>query len=406
MFVSGSSERQVLIALAKAVNVLLHPLSLPDLSALQEVLKAAPASIDGVLNDYEVPRIDTVEQEELTYEDSGQHEAFEAEEPYDLHTEEPPAEDPEPTPEDSVEAVEHKPVNPPSTDDKTRDSTVIAGEQSTHAVHEGRTSGGLPPRIPYGSDDKPPIVPGRGTTHWENDTGSAGKERDTEPTRGPSDQPRHGIPGHRDRIVTYVEGSRPGRSEALDRSSEADSIGDAAVKFVLDFERRNDRSPTAMDHNNEGFDVLSEDAQGQARYIEVKGTDGEWDALGVGITGPQFSYAQHQCDRFWLYVVENARSVSPTVYCINDPVSLITQYRFDAGWKDLAKNSTSEPAYSSSTPVEGMRVSFVEPTGKPASGTIVKVERKGLLVRLHIRTDSGLEVKQFLNASMKFSPGD
>jgi hypothetical protein len=30
---------------------------------LQEVLKAAPASIDGVLNDYEVPRIDTVEQE-------------------------------------------------------------------------------------------------------------------------------------------------------------------------------------------------------------------------------------------------------------------------------------------------------------------------------------------------------
>jgi hypothetical protein len=50
-----------------------------------------------------------------------------------------------------------------------------------------------------------------------------------------------------------------------------------------------------------------------------------------------------------------------------------------------------------------MRVSFIEPGGKPASGTIIKLERKGLLVRLHIRTDSGIEVKQFINASMKFS---
>ncbi len=158
-----------------------------------------------------------------------------------------------------------------------------------------------------------------------------------------------------------------------------------------------------MDYGHEGFDVLSEDVNGEVRYIEVKGIDGVWDDLGVGISRPQFFYAQNQGDRFWLYVVENARSASPTPHCINDPVSLITQYRFDAGWKDLAKKSMAEPSCSSPTPTEGMRVSFIEPGGKPASGTIIKLERKGLLVRLHIRTDSGIEVKQFINASMKFS---
>ena len=92
--------------------------------------------------------------------------------------------------------------------------------------------------------------------------------------------------------------------------------------------------------------VLSEDINGEVRYIEVKGIDGVWDDLGVGISRPQFFYAQNQGDRFWLYVVENARSASPTPHCINDPVSLITQYRFDAGWKDLANNSTAEPLSS------------------------------------------------------------
>jgi hypothetical protein len=207
--------------------------------------------------------------------------------------------------------------------------------------------------------------------------------------------------------VTYVEGEQAGKSEAPDRKSEADSIGDAAVNFVLDFERRNGRSPTKMDHDNEGYDVLSEDEQGQLRYIEVKGTDGAWDALGVGITAPQFRCAQNQRSGFWLYVVENARSESPPApYCINDPVSLITQYRFDAGWKALAKNSTPELAYPSPTPTEGMRMSFVGPEGKATFGTIAKIERKGLLVRLHIRTDSGCEVKQFINTSMKFSLPD
>lgn len=402
LFVTGSSERQVLIALAKAINGLMEPRSLLDLSALMEILKAVPSAIDGVLNDYEVPRIDTAEPEEIKYEDSGRYEDFGiAEEPDSLGTDEAEAE--ESTPLEDFERTVHDTAETPASDDTGRRPPIVPAAQQSRRTTQEKRSGGSLPRTPYGSDDKPPIVPGSGKTPWESTVGPGGADRQAEPTRRQEEQSTYGS-GGRSRIVTYVEGSQSRLSEAADGSSDAGAVGVAAIGFVLDFEKRNGRSPKAMDHNNEGFDVLSEGPQGQVRYIEVKGVDGEWDMLGVGLTRAQFKFAQTQGSRFWLYVVENARSASPTPYLINDPVSLIMQYRFDAGWKDLADDFITD-THARKTPTEGMRVTFIQSTGNTASGTITKVERKGLLVRLHIRTDAGLEVKQFLSASMNFSEG-
>jgi hypothetical protein len=124
--------------------------------------------------------------------------------------------------------------------------------------------------------------------------------------------------------------------------------------------------------------------------------------LGVGVSSPQFRYAQQQGKQFWLYVVENARSGSPTLYCINDPATQITQYRFDAGWKELATD-VGTPNRPTFEPAAGMRVSFIDATGTTLTGTVLNVERKGMIVRLQILTDSGTEIKKFLDSSMRFS---
>ena len=202
--------------------------------------------------------------------------------------------------------------------------------------------------------------------------------------------------------MTYVEGTRPGAESHEPRDSEADAIGDAAVDYVFGIEECAGRQPVKMEHDNEGFDIIAKDPDGQPRYIEVKGIDGAWGETGVGVTRAQFLYAQKEGKRFWLYVVENARSTSPILHCINDPVTLITQYRFDAGWKSLAANAAA-PEAPSSEPLAGMRVSYDDGAGTIVSGTVTHVERKGSIIRLHIRTDSGTEVKKFFNSSMRFS---
>jgi hypothetical protein len=42
---------------------------------------------------------------------------------------------------------------------------------------------------------------------------------------------------------------------------------------------------------NPGYDVISMNANGQARYIEVKGLDRPWRAAGVTVTARQFHFA-------------------------------------------------------------------------------------------------------------------
>jgi hypothetical protein len=250
-----------------------------------------------------------------------------------------------------------------------------------------------------GTDDRPPTAPGSGKSYWEGVAGAQAGGDDRSEHEGGRDA--HERPKRR-RVVTYVEGTRASAEDHEPRNSEADAIGDAAVDYVFGIEERAGRQPVKMDHDNEGFDILGKDPDGQPRYIEVKGIDGAWGETGVGLTRSQFQCAQKERRRFWLYVVENACSESPTLHCISDPAAQITQYRFDTGWKSLAAN-TAAPKRPSSTPVAGMRVSYNEGEGTMVSGTVTHVERKGLIVRIHIRTDSGTDVKKFISSSMRFS---
>jgi hypothetical protein len=67
LFVAGSSERQLVVVLAKAVNAILHP-SLSDLAALQDIVRATPEEIYAILFDYEIPAIETADEFQAIFE--------------------------------------------------------------------------------------------------------------------------------------------------------------------------------------------------------------------------------------------------------------------------------------------------------------------------------------------------
>src|SRR5262249_3109287 len=114
-------------------------------------------------------------------------------------------------------------------------------------------------------------------------------------------------------------------------------IGRAAEDFVEFEERSSGRIVQRMNPNNKGFDIRSEGAAGgDIRIIEVKGLSGEWEIDGVPLSAAQFALAWKERETYWLYVVEYALDASRRrLTKIPDPVSRITQYRFDNGWRKL-----------------------------------------------------------------------
>jgi len=151
------------------------------------------------------------------------------------------------------------------------------------------------------------------------------------------------------RVVTYVEGDVATGSEGganVEAATRDREIGKRAEDLVVQMEQSENRTAHRMPPGNPGYDIESVDRDtGSIRYIEVKGTDGDWGDLGVGLTKPQFEFARQKGEDFWLYVVERAGDASPRVHRIRNPAAQITQYRFDGNWARLAeKGSAAERA--------------------------------------------------------------
>jgi len=160
-------------------------------------------------------------------------------------------------------------------------------------------------------------------------------------SRSPSSRDALRRPKDRQRMVSYVAPSS--NDDQVDEhlvASERRSVTDeAAIAAVLDFEQRMGRSAQEMDHSNPGYDIESVEPGGSLRYIEVKGTAGTWDSMGVGITSRQFDEALRRGDQYWLYVVAVAADGSSEPYRIQNPAGKIDRYYFDSGWKAAADDS-------------------------------------------------------------------
>ena len=128
----------------------------------------------------------------------------------------------------------------------------------------------------------------------------------------------------------------------------------------------------------------------------------EWDKMGVHLTPTQFEFARTKGSEFWLYVVENARSERPSLYCFQNPFSQIDQYRFDGGWKVLsdATESTGAPVNCQQFAV-GVHVSMDDSKRGELRGVVEEIETSGAIKRFTILLADGTRLKKCLDASLK-----
>lgn len=140
------------------------------------------------------------------------------------------------------------------------------------------------------------------------------------------------------RIITYVY---PVDDEKDDEHAEhlspadkerIDLIGNSAEEYVL---KVLGERATRMPKNHPGYDIEYYFGETKVQYIEVKGIDGLWSELGVGITARQYEEARKKGNAYWLYVVEYVLSENPVVHRFQNPAALIGNYRFDHNWRSI-----------------------------------------------------------------------
>lgn len=156
-----------------------------------------------------------------------------------------------------------------------------------------------------------------------------------------SGEERLSNPPHDDsRFYSYLvaEGSREARMAAR-AESEAMRIGLEGVNRVIEFEAAAGRVAIPQQHNNKGFDIVSESPDGrERRVIEVKATADAWPLRGIPVSSSQMEKNREIGQEFWLYVVEYAASPEERtrVIPIRDPGSAVDYFVFDPGWRNLA----------------------------------------------------------------------
>lgn len=231
------------------------------------------------------------------------------------------------------------------------------------------------------------------SSHNQTGSGSTPARTENEPpkVRIGSKKKRSASKSRTHRAVTYVSGEQANGPGQSSRETEKRSAVDAAaVERVEQFEGSQERIPTVMPHFNKGYDVESRREEGEEpeRYIEVKGLGGAWNEFGVKLTPAQIRFGSEKGDSHWLYIVEFALdSERSVIHMIQNPVKKITDYRFDAGWKQLTAESTD---VRSLTPEVASRVQIAD----EGLGTITKILQRGELMRLTIKMDDDRDLKR------------
>ena len=103
----------------------------------------------------------------------------------------------------------------------------------------------------------------------------------------------------------------------MSRDDEVEAI---AMQTAMDYEKANGRTPEDVSKDNVGYDVKSIDAEGQKRYIEVKGRAG---TDGVMLSENEMNRLAQLGTKAWLYIVINCKT-NPQLNIINDPANRMT----------------------------------------------------------------------------------
>ena len=100
----------------------------------------------------------------------------------------------------------------------------------------------------------------------------------------------------------------------MSRDDEVEAI---AMQKAIEYENHNGRTAEDVSKDNVGYDLKSTDAEGQKRYIEVKGRAG---TDGVMLSENEMNRLGQLGKKAWLYIVTNCKS-NPQINIINDPAN-------------------------------------------------------------------------------------
>jgi Domain of unknown function (DUF3883) len=132
-------------------------------------------------------------------------------------------------------------------------------------------------------------------------------------------------------------------SSVATEPTERSPVDICGVRRVLEYESSAGRFPVEMHHKNPGYDVESNDLNGQTvRYIEVKSVSGDWSRTFAVLSRTQFEKARQLGELFWLYVVERALEDDYIIHRIPNPVLRANNFMFDDGWHEIAERETAE----------------------------------------------------------------
>lgn len=211
-------------------------------------------------------------------------------------------------------------------------------------------------------------------------TSAGGQSHQTQPGARSNHGAKKPRPKHKQhwdrRLISYVRKHSSGEAESetngelSEHNLAVEAVARAAVcKWELD----RGRKPSQMPQTHPGYDIISTDGiTGEQRFIEVKGVNGEWHSMGVGLSRFQFSNAQNYGDSFWLYVVEFVSDAEHiNVHPIRNPAAQVSEFMFDGNWREAVTDERLDPAQAF---VPGAQVEH-KSWGR---GTIETVELRGL----------------------------
>ena len=108
----------------------------------------------------------------------------------------------------------------------------------------------------------------------------------------------------------------PQADELLHPSVEVERVG---MEVAMAHERKEGRRVEDVSALNLGYDLRSEGAEGDVRYIEVKARARTGP---IALTPNEWLMAHRLGDEYWLYIVENAAQ-NPTLHRIRNPASVL-----------------------------------------------------------------------------------
>jgi hypothetical protein len=160
--------------------------------------------------------------------------------------------------------------------------------------------------------------------------------------RNETDRPRQVDPGNnsvkqnREIREAYIYIERESSAEALEAQLNKMESEGQSRRIVMEHEISEGRKPEEMSVTNVGYDLESEEKNGDIRFIEIKSTKSLWGRDGITLSQAQLNLAYIKKDAFWLYVIENIGSAIPQIYKIQNPARHIRGFKFNEAWKEIA----------------------------------------------------------------------